>query len=125
MKILAFCDVDKDVAGHTYEDGYEDDIDQIICDFDREFGYLDQSGISLNECYEFDYSEEDTEYQGYVFRKGIGYVVSGRPVYNNALCKERLLKAMEKLPEEKYDVTKYKICKRNVITVYGKYEEVE
>lgn len=128
MKILAFFDVDKgilkDAAGHTYIDDDNYSIDEALDDFSNEFNWLNQSGVNLDEFAEFDSYEEDEEYQAYIFRYGSGYVPSGRAVHNKMLCKERLMKRLYELPEEKYDVTRYKILKRTVYTVCTKYEEV-
>lgn len=128
MKILAFCDVDKgilkDVAGHTYIDEDEYGVDDVLSDFDNEFNWLNQSGVNLDGFTEFDSCEEDEEYQAYIFRYGAGYVPSGKATLNKMLCEERLMKRLHELPEEKYDVTRYKILKRTVYTVCTKYEEV-
>lgn len=128
MKVLALCDVDKNILKEStdsiYIDEDEYDVDCILDDFDCEFEQLNQSGISLDELKEYDHFECNEEYQGYVYREGTGYVQRGRSTYNKMLCEERLLKSMAELPEEKYDVTRYKICKRNVYTICTKYEEV-
>lgn len=128
MKILAFCDVDngilKDAAGHTYIDDDDYSVDDILSDFDNEFNWLNQSGVNLDGFTEFDSYEEDEEYQAYIFRYGSGYVPSGKCTLNKMLCEERLMKRLHELPEEKYDVTRYKILKRTVYTVCTKYEEV-
>ena len=128
MKILAFCDVDKgilkDVAGHTYIDEDEYGVDDVLSDFDNEFNWLNQSGVNLDGFTEFDSCEEDEEYQAYIFRYGAGYVPSGKATLNKMLCEERLMKRLHELPEDKYDVTRYKILKRTVYTVCTKYEEV-
>lgn len=129
MKVLAFCDIDKgilkDAAGHTYIDDDDDySVDDILSDFDNEFNWLNQSGVNLDGFTEFDSYEEDEEYQAYIFRYGSGYVPSGKCTLNKMLCEERLMKRLHELPEEKYDVTRYKILKRTVYTVCTKYEEV-
>jgi hypothetical protein len=128
MKVLALCDVDKNILKEStdsiYIDEDEYDVDCILDDFDCEFEQLNQSGICLDEFAEFDSCEQNEEYQGYVYREGTGYVPSGRATYNKMLCEERLIKRMTELPEEKYDVTRYKILKRTVYTVCTKYEEV-
>ena len=64
------------------------------------------------------------EYKAYIFRYGSGYVPIGKSTLNKMLCEERLMKRLRELPEEKYDVTRYKILKRTVYTVCTKYEEV-
>lgn len=128
MKILAFCDVDKgilkDAAGNTYIDDDDYSENDALSDFDNEFNWLNQSGVNLDGFTEFDSYEEDEEYQAYIFRYGSGYVPSGKATLNKMLCEERLLKRLRELPEEKYDVTRYKILKRTVYTVCTKYEEV-
>lgn len=128
MKVLAFCDVDKgilkDAAGHTYIDDDNYSVDEALDDFNNEFNWLNQSGVNLDGFAEFDSCDEDEEFQAYIFRYEMGYVPSGRAVHNKMLCEERLLKHLHELPEEKYDVTRYKILKRTVYTVCTKYEEV-
>ena len=128
MKVLAFCDVDKgilkDAAGHTYIDDDDYSVDDVLEDFDNEFNWLNQSGVNLDGFTEFDSCDEDEEYQAYIFRYGSGYVPSGKSTLNKILCEERLMKRLHELPEEKYDVTRYKILKRTVYTVCTKYEEV-
>lgn len=128
MKVLAFCDVDKgilkDAAGHTYIDDDNYSVDEALDYFSNEFNWLNQSGVNLDGFAEFDSCDEDEEFQAYIFRYGMGYVPSGRSVHNKMLCEERLLNHLHELPEEKYDVTRYKILKRTVYTFCTKYEEV-
>ena len=103
--------------GHTYIDDDDYSVDDILGDFDNEFNWLNQSGVNLDGFTEFDSYEEDEEYQAYIFRYGSGYVPSGKATLNKMLCEERLMKRLHELPEEKYDVTRYKILKRIVYTV--------
>lgn len=65
MKIIALCSVDESVLRSTLDLGEKDTIDADTVT--SEFGWLNDSGIVLNECHETKKVEEVTEYWGFIW----------------------------------------------------------
>lgn len=63
MKIIALCSVDESVLRSTLGLGEKDTIDADTVT--SEFGWLNDSGIVLNECHETKKVEKVTEYWGF------------------------------------------------------------
>lgn len=57
-KVMAIINVDDDIAFEEIDDG-------VISYLEQEFGWLEQSGISLRECFISD-DDEDDRWQAYI-----------------------------------------------------------
>lgn len=91
MKIIAFCSVDESVLRSTLELDEKETIDADTVT--SEFGWLNDSGIVLDECHETKKVEEVTEYWGFIWNlRREKYVPITIPCNNIDYCKS-LMKA--------------------------------
>lgn len=97
MKIIALCSVDESVLRSTLDLGEKDTIDADTVT--SEFGWLNDSGIVLNECHETKKVEEVTEYWGFIWNlKREKYVPITIPC-SNVGCKKRDICSFCKQPD--------------------------
>lgn len=122
MKVLAICDVDEDkiknVSIHETEI-----IDKVV----NEFGWLSESGITLDGCKEINKVTSQETYQAFVWDITKNkYVPIGRSYLTKIICKARLEENIVNgwIPYW-LDTSKCKICKCDTYTVIGEYEDVE
>lgn len=122
MKIMAICDIDEDkiknVSIHETEI-----IDKVF----NEFGWLAESGITLDECKEIHSVSSQNVYQAFMWdMTNKKYIPLGQMYLSKRICKARLekKKANGWLPGF-LDTSKYKICKCTTYFVTGKYEDTE
>lgn len=122
MKILAICDVDEDkiknVSIHETEV-----MDKVA----NEFGWLAESGITLDGCKEINKVTSQETYQAFIWDITRNkYVPIGQSYLSKITCKARLDKNIVNgwIPYW-LDTNKYKICRCSTYTVIGKYEDVE
>lgn len=123
MKIIALCSVDESVLRSTLDLGEKNTIDADTVT--SEFGWLNDSGIVLNECHETKKVEEVTEYWGFIWNlKREKYVPITIPCSNIDYCKS-LMKAYSRFFTDSpiYDINKILICKRKVYNAYGNWEK--
>lgn len=122
MKILAICDVDEDkiknVSIHETEI-----IDKVV----NEFGWLSESGITLDGCKEINKVTSQETYQEFMWDITKNkYVPTGKSYLSKRICKARLEENIVNgwVPYW-LDTSKYKICRCCTYTVIEKYEDVE
>lgn len=122
MKILAICDVDEDkiknVSIHETEI-----IDKVV----NEFGWLSESGITLDGCKEINKVTSQETYQAFMWDITKNkYVPTGKSYLSKRICKARLEENIVNgwVPYW-LDTSKYKICRCCTYTVVEKYEDVE
>lgn len=122
MKILAICDVDEDkiknVSIHETEI-----IDKVV----NEFGWLAESGITLDGCKEMNKLTSQETYQEFMWDITKNkYVPTGKSYLSKRICKARLEENIVNgwVPYW-LDTSKYKICRCCTYTVIEKYEDVE
>lgn len=122
MKVLAICDVDEDkiknVSIHETE---------IIDKVANEFGWLAESGITLDGCKEINKVTSQETYQAFIWDITKNkYVPTGKSYLSKGVCKARLEENITNgwLPYW-LDTSKCKICECGTYTVIGKYKDVE
>ena len=122
MKVLAICDIDEDkiknVSIHETE---------IIDKVANEFGWLAESGITLDTCKEINSVSSQDAYQVFMWDLiNKKYIPLGQMCLSKSVCKARLeeKKANGWLPGF-LDTSKYKICKCTTYAAVGKYEDIE
>lgn len=119
---MAICDVDEDkiknVSIHEAE---------IIDKVANEFGWLAESGITLDKCKEIHSVSSQNAYQAFMWDLiNKKYIPLGQMYLSKIICKARLeeKKANGWLPGF-LDTSKYKICKCTTYSVTEEYEDIE
>ena len=122
MEILAICNVDEDkiknVSIHETE---------IIDKVANEFGWLAESGITLDTCKDINKVLSEDTYQAFMWdlteKK---YIPIGQKYLSKRICKARLEEKIANgwLPGF-LDTSKYKIYKCTTYSVTQKYEDIE
>lgn len=123
MKIIALCSVDESVLRSTLELGEKNTIDADTVT--SEFGWLNDSGIVLDEFHETKKVEKVTEYWGFIWNlKREKYVPITIPCSNVDYCRS-LMEAYSRFLTNSsiYDVNRTLICKRKVYKAYGDWEK--
>lgn len=123
MKILAICDVDEDkiknVSIHETEI-----IDKVV----NEFGWLSESGITLDGCKEINKVTSQETYQAFIWDElKEKYVPFNRSAPTKYACEKRIENNLERewaFPSS-YNFNKIKICKQTTYSIKTKYEDVE
>ncbi len=123
MKIIALCSVDENVLRSTLELGEKDTIDANTVT--SEFGWMNDSGIVLDECHETKKVEETMEYWGFIWNlRREKYVQITIPCSNVDYCRS-LMEAYSRFLTNSpiYDTNRTLICKRKVYKAYGDWEK--
>ena len=123
MKIIALCSVDESVLRSTLELGEKNTIDADTVT--SEFGWLNDSGIVLDEFHETKKVEKVTEYWGFIWNlKREKYVPITIPCCNVDYYRSLMVAYSRFLTNSPiYDVNRTLICKRKVYKAYGDWEK--
>lgn len=131
MKVIAICTIDEEILKNSRMDVFEENVEEetVLDSFQSEFGWLHDSGISMEHCYEIDAETLSTckMYQIFLWRKDKEcYVPIGNPLTSKILCKNRLKEAIINGWIPKYlSPDRFQIREHLTINVAGPWKEIE